>query len=216
MQKINTNVSLADQAYESLRQSIVQGELHADEELREENIAKQLGVSRTPLRDALRRLAMDGLVVLRKGKPAKVATFTMEDSLHLIEVRSLLEIHNIVTITPHITEERVQQLRENLFAQKNAIKDEDYESFVELDREFHLLLTEDNPNTKLQELIHQMNSGDYRAFIILSNTLSPSAEVAYGEHHHILEAIENRDTEKAKETMEHHMANIRKRLTQSN
>ncbi|MFC7320021.1 GntR family transcriptional regulator [Halobacillus campisalis] len=214
MKRVNKKMSISDQTYDLLRQSIVSGEFSPDQELREEKIAKQIGVSRTPLRDALRRLSMDGLVVLRNGKPAKVATFTIEGSLHLMEVRSLLEMHNLRTITPILSKEIIKQLRDNVTHQRKAIAKEDYETFVELDRDFHLLLTEANENKKLQDLILQMNSGDYRAFIILSNTLPQSAEAACDEHEGILEAVEEGAVERAVEAMDVHMNNIVNRITQ--
>ncbi|SFJ88002.1 DNA-binding transcriptional regulator, GntR family [Halobacillus dabanensis] len=214
MKKIHKKMSITEQTYDLLRQSIVSGELSPDQELREEKIAKQIGVSRTPLRDALRRLSMDGLVVLRNGKPAKVATFTMESSLHLMEIRTLLETHNLRTVTPILSKEIIEQLRNNVSNQRKAVAKEDYETFFELDRDFHLLLTKVNRNKKLQDLILQMNSGDYRAFIILSNTLPKSADAACDEHESILEAVQDGGVERAVEAMNIHMDNIVKRITQ--
>ncbi|MCA1010693.1 GntR family transcriptional regulator [Halobacillus halophilus] len=214
MRRVNKMMSISDQTYDLLRQSIVSGEFSANEVLPEEKISKQIGVSRTPLREALRRLAADGLVVLQKGKPARVATFTMEGALHLMEVRTLLETHNLRTITPIRSQATMEQLRENVWNQKKAITEEDYETFVELDRNFHLLLTEDNENKKLRDLILQMNSGDYRAFIILSNTLSQSAEAACEEHEAILEAVEDQDVERASAAIDLHMEKVSTRITQ--
>jgi len=214
MRRVNKMMSISDQTYDLLRQSIVSGEFGANEELPEEKISKQIGVSRTPLREALRRLAADGLVVLQKGKPARVATFTMQGALHLMEVRTLLETHNLRTITPIRSQATIEQLQYNVSNQRKAITKEYYEEFVELDRDFHLLLTEDNENKKLRDLILQMNSGDYRAFIILSNTLAQSAEAACQEHADILEAVEAKDVGRASAAMDLHMNKVSTRITQ--
>ena len=105
MRKIKKPDSLADQAYDLIRKDILTGTLAPNEELREGKFALELGISRTPLREAIRRLATDGLVVLQSGKPAIVSSFTKEDALHHMEVRKLLETYNIEQIAKLTTPE---------------------------------------------------------------------------------------------------------------
>src|SRR5699024_11796201 len=95
-----------------------------------------LGISRTPLRDALRRLGSEGLIINETGRPAMVASFTKEDSLEYMELRSLLEIYNIEKIFSKIDHAFIEQLKENTSEQYDAISRNHYNDFMDLDREF--------------------------------------------------------------------------------
>jgi DNA-binding GntR family transcriptional regulator len=147
--------------------------------LREEKFALELGISRTTLREAIRRIATDGLVVLQSGKPAIVSSFTKEDALHQMEVRTLLETYNIEHIVDHVTPAFIEKLNTNLQLQKVAAEKNDFHEFIELDREFHILLADQNPNVKLRDMIHAINTGVNRAFLI-REYLSISAMEASG------------------------------------
>ena len=114
MKKIKQSETLADQAYDLLKKAIIIGKLKGDESLPEEKIAADLGISRTPLRDALNRLASEGLVIHRKGRPAVVASFTKEHSLEYMELRSLLEVHNIEKIISKVDSSFLLLLEDNL------------------------------------------------------------------------------------------------------
>jgi DNA-binding GntR family transcriptional regulator len=212
LKKISQNVSLADQAYNLLKKAIISAELAPEEELPEEKLASDLGISRTPLREALRRLAMEGLIVLQKGRPAIVATFTKEDSIEYMELRRVLEIYNIEKVTATLDGDIINELRENLALQLEAVTNNQFHDFIELDREFHLILASRNRNSKFTELIHHMNTGINRAFLVLSNTLHMSAYEAYEEHVKITEALEAKDVSLAMVNMLEHMQNVEKRF----
>lgn len=212
MRKIKKPESLADQAYNLIRKDILTGTLAPNEELREEKFAMELGISRTPLREAIRRLATDGLVVLQTGKPAIVSSFTKEDALHQMEVRKLLETYNIEQVASFVTPIFVNTLKDNLKLQKRAADKNDFHEFIDLDREFHLILANQNPNRKLREMIHTINTGVNRAFLILANTYPISAMEASGEHEDIVTALEEKDKVAATKAMLEHMDNIERRF----
>ncbi|WNS75769.1 GntR family transcriptional regulator [Bacillus sp. DTU_2020_1000418_1_SI_GHA_SEK_038] len=212
MRRIIHNVSLADQAYNLLKKDISSAVLAPEQELPEEKLAADLGISRTPLREALKRLATEGLIVLQKGRPATVATFTKEDSLEYMELRQVLEIHNIEKIMPLLDQLLFDELKENLEHQLEAVQQNHYHNFIDLDREFHLILVSRNGNSKFQEMIHQINTGVNRAFLLLSNTLHVSAYEAYEEHVTLVEALESKDVSLAKEKMLKHLQNVEKRF----
>ena len=212
MKKIKKPESLADQAYNLIRKAILTGTLAPKEELREEKLAMELGISRTPLREAIRRLATDGLVILTTGKPASVSSFTKEDALHQMEVRKLLETYNIEQVARFVTPTFINTLKDNLKLQKRAADKNDFHEFIELDREFHLILANQNPNKKLREMIYTINTGVNRAFLILANTYPISAMEASGEHEDIVSALENKDEVAATKAMLEHMGNIERRF----
>lgn len=212
MEKIKHNETLADQAYKIIKKAIVNGKLKENEPLPEERLAKNLGISRTPLRDALNRLSVEGLVIQQTGRPAKVASFTKEKSLEYLELRSLLEVYNIEKTISKFDDDLITKLQENLSEQLSAIERDNYHDFIELDREFHLLLASRNNNNELKEIIHRMNTGINRAFLILSSTLPASAKEAYVEHKEIVEALENQDVVLARNKMIVHLNNVEKRF----
>jgi DNA-binding GntR family transcriptional regulator len=212
MKKITQSETLADQAYRIIKQSITNGDLKDKEQLPEEKLANNLGISRTPLRDALGRLAAEGLIIQQKGAPAIVASFTVEDSLEFLELRSLLEVYNIEKIITKVTKKLIQDLKENIDGQEAAINEDNYKEFIELDREFHLILTSYNNNSELRKMIHRMNTGMNRAFLILSKTVPQSARDALVEHMEIVKSLEKRDVVEARKKMTVHMNNVEKRF----
>jgi len=212
MQIIKQNETLADQAYKLIKKAIIYGELKGGEPLPEEKIAKDLGISRTPLRDALNRLAAEGLVINITGRPAIVANFTKENSLEYMELRSLLEVHSIEKIISKVDSSFMSSLRKNLVEQLDAIERDNYHEFIELDREFHLLLASRNNNLEYKSIIHRMNTGINRAFIILCRTVPQSAKEAYEEHIEIIDALEKQDVRLAKNKMIIHLDNVEKRF----
>lgn len=212
MEKIKQSGTLADQAYKIIKKAIINGKLKENELLPEEKLAKNLGISRTPLRDALNRLSVEGLVVQQTGRPARVASFTKEKSLEYLELRSLLEVYNIEKTISKFDDGLIKKLKENLDEQMAAFERGNYHDFIELDREFHLLLASRNNNSELKETIHRLNTGINRAFLILSSTLPASAKDAYHEHKEIVEALEDQDVVLARNKMIVHLNNVEKRF----
>jgi DNA-binding GntR family transcriptional regulator len=212
MKKIVQNESLSEKAFSLLKKAIISGELLPNEVLPEEKLAKDLGISRTPIREALMQLDMEGLIVMQKGRPARVATFSIEESLQFIELRRVLEIYNIEKIASTADEKLISELKDNVNQQLKAVANDDFQEFIELDREFHLILASKNDNKKIVEMIHQMNNGVNRAFLILSNTVHESAKDACEEHLKLIKALESRDVALARDYMIEHMNNVEKRF----
>lgn len=212
MEKIIQKESLADQAFKSIKKAIIAGTLTPNQELPEEKLAADLGISRTPIREALKKLATEGLINLNKSKPATVATYTIDDGLHYMEIRRLLEIYNIEKNANQVSIPILFQLQKNLEEQLESINSNDYNSFIDQDREFHLILASIGKNHKLRDLIKESNAGVNRAFLILSNTLQVSAEDAYQEHLKIVIALQNQHKDLAKHLMTCHLDNVEKRF----
>lgn len=212
MQRIIKKETLAEQAFNLIKKDIISGKLAPDEELPEKRLAEELGISRTPIREALKRLAAEGLIMISDAKMATVASFTEEDALQFLEIRELLEVYNLEIIVDTFQGRLLEELKENLKLQWQAITEDSYEEFIELDREFHLLLAKENPNPKLRDMIHTSNTGVNRAFLVLSNTLRLSAKEAYEEHNRIFTALQSKHVETAKKEMSAHMKNIERRI----
>lgn len=212
MRKIPKSTRLSDQAYEILKESILLGELRAGDSLPEEKYSKQLGISRTPFRDTLARLASEGLIIQRSGAPAIVATFTKEMSLEHMELRNLLEVYNMEKMIMKMDEPLIEKLKVNLKSQKEAIDNNRYAEFMRYDKDFHLLLTLPNTNSEFKKMIEKLNADLSRAFLILSKTVPQSAADAYDEHCEIIKAIEKQDAVLSRNKMMVHLNNVEKRF----
>lgn len=214
MRKIPKSTSLSDQAYEILKESILLGELKGGDALPEEKYSKQLGISRTPFRDTLARLASEGLIIQKTGAPAVVATFTREMSLEHMELRNLLEVHNMEKVITKMDETLIKRLKENLEMQKKAIDDNRYAEFMKHDKDFHLTLTTPNMNSEFRRMVEKLNADLSRAFLFLSRTVEQSAADAYAEHCEIVEAIERKEVELSRDKMIVHLNNVEERFLQ--
>ncbi|WP_442595759.1 GntR family transcriptional regulator [Neobacillus sp. D3-1R] len=208
MKKIAKEDSLATQAYNIIKQAIISGDLSPGDSLPEERVANDLGISRTPLREAIKLLATEGLVLLEKGKPAVVASYTPSEAFDFLEVRSILEAHNITMIEPYLDDAFISLLEQNITQQEQTVVEQNYQFFIDLDLSFHLLLASKNKNKTLVEMIKHVNNGVNRAFLLLSKTLPISAKDAVEEHKLIVNALKNKDISLAKEKMEYHMQKI--------
>src|SRR5699024_7595002 len=129
-----------------------------------------------------------------------------------MELRKLLEVYNIEKIIGSVTEDVINELEKNLEDQLLAIKQGTYNDFIDPDRQFHLLLASVNQNSALRQVIHRMNTGVNRAFILLSETVVQRAEEAYDGHLEIFEVIKEKDIETAKVEMNVHLDNVKERF----
>lgn len=212
MKKIQTKVSLSEQAFHILKEEIATGKLKVGDPLPEEKISAKLGISRTPLRDTLVKLENEGLIRTRNGKPAVVSGFSKEDSLNHLDMRRILEIENLERIIHKMDKETLKKLNENISRQDQAVKNGHHQLYLELDSEFHILLTETNDNRLFHEMIERLSTGVDRAFLTLSNTIEVSLEDSFTEHKEILDALSVKDLSLAKEALLRHLANIEKRF----
>lgn len=212
MRKIVKQQTLAEQAYESIKEMIITGELKPGQELPEEKLAAELGISRTPLREALKRLAVDALIELRKTKPALVAKFTHQDVKEIMELRRLLEIYGIEGLSKADQQHVLKELRYAHDRQWEAIQAHDFAGFMDWDQWFHDQFYEYHPNKRLRELIHTVNTGGSRAFLLLSRKVFDIAVIAHKEHGDIIDALEQGDLEEMKKQLAVHLDNIESRL----
>jgi DNA-binding GntR family transcriptional regulator len=135
-------VSLADHVYESLRKEIFKGELKDGERIVELDIAKQMGISQGPVREALQRLDNDGLVERRARSATYVSTINIDKVFDLFEIRNAIETHAIHHTAQTITASQVDELQAVVEAMSAAAKADDLISLTTIDIQFHQRLVE--------------------------------------------------------------------------
>ena len=128
---------LRDVVFNTLRNAILKGELEPGEKLMEKKLSEKLGVSRTPIREAIRKLELEGLVVMTPRKSAEVASITEEDLTDVLEVRRVLETLAIDLACKNITNEIISELEANLVRYNAAVKKNDRTEIATTDVEFH-------------------------------------------------------------------------------
>lgn len=195
--------SFSDAAYEEIKNRIIKGIYKPGESLNERNLSNDFGISRTPVREALQKLSMEGWVLNAPYKKNEVRKFSLEDIVEAQKVRSALEVLAIKEIVDKITHADLKHLEKLVEKQK---KTPDHDKFIQIDREFHDYIYEKSNNSLLISLMENIND-IVRYFGILALDLPGRNEVAIIEHENILEALRKKDINLVVEKMEAHMEN---------
>lgn len=206
--------SLRSRVFQSIRENILNGVYRENEELRENTIAKELGVSRTPVREALRQLELEGLVKIVPNKGACVTGITQKDVKDIYMIRSLLEGLCARWATEHITEAKIDELEEIILLSEFHLKkrkEEQPQQVTELDGKFHEILYTASNSRILKHVL-----SDFHKYVRMARKASVTdperAEKSIEEHKNILQAIKDRDADKAEHLANEHMMNVMKNL----
>lgn len=203
--RVSKKKSLREEVYESLKKSILHGKLKAGQRLIEEQLAHQIGISRTPVREAFNKLERDELVTrLPKGGFA-VREFTKEDVEEIFGIRSALESYAAYLATLHITTDKISSLEKKLKESEDAIERGDDDKVVQLHTEFHDLLYKSCKSKKLVEMINNFRDYFYRyrsALLQTENGNITSTE----DHRRMIEAMKNKNPGLVERLVRKHMS----------
>ena len=209
MMKPITNPNLRDQIYDILKNMIVLREIKPGEKINEEQLARQTGVSRTPIREALCRLENEKIVKMIPRRGAYVRQQSPETIREVLEVREALEGLVSRLATRHMDERLLEKLRKCL-AHINAVPDEAcyLTNYTHADVQFHSLLLAASRNQMLQKMMETVNT--HLQIIRLRTVVLPGrAKKTVEEHHTILTAMAERDEKAAEKRMREHIASVR-------
>lgn len=194
---------LRDVVFESLREAILEGKLSPGQRLMEVQLAEQLGVSRTPVREAIRKLELEGLVVMLPRKGAYVANMSLKDIIDVLEIRASLEGLSAYLAAERINEEDIKKLEKIADDFKKSANDLDIESSLKMDVEFHECIFKAANNKRLHQLINSLWEQVYRFRVSYISDYDSSVNIIK-EHELILDAIRKGDSELAKKyAMDH-------------
>lgn len=205
-QEVTDKYSLRGRVFNKIREDILSGRYKENEELKEIAIGDELGVSRTPVREAFRQLELEGLIQIVPNKGAYVTGITMDDVKDIYMIRSKLEGLCAAWACDHITPEQLEELEENIYLAKFHAKRGHYEQMTELDNRFHEILYE-ACNSRI--LTHQLK--DFHQYVqrVRKKTLSTidRSLASNNEHQMIMEAVKAKDPIKAEELATLHIHN---------
>jgi len=179
-------------AYEMLKHAIITGEIPAGERIVETDYADRLHISRTPLREALRKLERDGLVeyVLRRG--VVVRAFTLEDVSQIYTIRNSLEILTLPAVVKNVTDEDIEALREQLRVMDDLLLKDDIEGISPLARAFHSTIIKISRQNRILRVIETQDEFITR-FSAMAIRQENRRKDAHKEHHQIVEFLAKRD-----------------------
>ena len=190
--QMNKRKSLREEVYDSLKKSILLGKLRAGQRLIEEQIAHQIGISRTPVREAFHKLERDDLVSrLPKGGFA-VRKFTEEDVEEIFGIRTALESYAASLATLHITPDKMTMLEKKVEESEKALGKGDYDKAVQLYTEFHDLLYKTSRSKKLAQMISNFSDYFQRYRPALLQTRN-GFQFSIGDHRMMLQAMKKRN-----------------------
>ena len=203
---VDEYLPLRDVVFKTLRQAILTGEFMPGERLMEVTLANRLGVSRTPVREAIRKLELEGLVVMVPRKGAEVARITVGDLKDVLEVRCHLEEFASVLACERIEEEEKEELQAALEAFEDAIAKKDLKLIAERDVDFHDVIFKATKNKRLLQIINNLREQIYRYRIEYIKDFDYH-QVLVNEHREIMKTIFAGDKEKAEKIMRTHIYN---------
>lgn len=206
--------SLRGKVFQKIREEILSGVYQDGEELREVTLGEKLGVSRTPVREALRQLELEGLVTIVPNKGAYVTSISRKDVEDIYKIRSLLEGLCARWATKNITEQQIEDMEETLLLSEFHLKRNGKVKTIqvsELDSKFHKVLYEASNSRILEHLLT-----DFHKYVKMTRQMSVGApdraEQSIEEHRAILDAIKAKDADLAEKLADEHVMKVMENL----
>ncbi|MGI6359324.1 MAG: GntR family transcriptional regulator [Bacillota bacterium] len=209
--KLDNYKPLREIVFEHLREAIITGKLRPGERLMEMQLAEEMGVSRTPVREAIRKLELEGLVIMVPRRGAYVSDLTIKDVAETYEIRSALESLAAGLAAERITADESEELERILVQIGQCIANNDVKRSLELDEQFHNLLYQASKNDRLVQIINNLREHIQR-FRATSMSTPGRLEAVFNEHMKIAEAISERNAELAERLAQEHIENAENAL----
>ena len=202
---------LRDVVFNTLRKAILTGQLKPGERLMEVHLANKLGVSRTPIREAIRKLELEGLVIMIPRRGAEVAQITEKSLKDVLEVRRTLDVLSVELACERISEEEKQQLKTACLEFEKATKGKDASVIAKADVKLHDLIVDATGNQRLKQLVNNLSEQMYRyRFVYIKDESQHEKLIA--EHREIYEGILAGDKERAAKAAGIHIDNQEKSI----
>lgn len=204
--KLDSYKPLREVVSETLREAIINGILQPGERLMEIQLAEELGVSRTPIREAVRKLELEGFVVMIPRRGTYVADLSLKDINEVFEIRTALDVLAAGLAVERITGEELEELERLLVHIGEYIEKQNMDKLIEADSQFHDLLYQASRNDRLVGIINNLREQLTRLRSI-SSVYPGRMKNTWEEHRRLLEAIAQRNAELAMQIAREHMEN---------
>jgi DNA-binding GntR family transcriptional regulator len=205
---------LRELVLDAIREAIINGDLKPRERLMEIQMAEELGVSRTPIREALRKLELEGFIVMIPRKGAYVADISFKDIADVYEIRAALEGLAAALAAERITDEELDEMERYLVGKAEAIANNDMDKLVDVDTRFHELIYQASRNERLSNIISNLREQIQRCRTT-SLSVPGRMQQSMQEHRAIVEAIQARDSQLARQMAQDHIENAENIMMES-
>lgn len=210
MLKLTKTPNLTEQAYQSVKRQLLNGSFPEGSKLTEEYLSSALGISKSPVREALMRLESEGLIHIEARRGAYVRKFSAREVHDLYDVRALLEVHTVGIA--RITPELLQQMAASIERTRTNLDAGDKLSHIEEDIHFHGLIANSTGNHELGRILDNIQQ---KSLLCRMATFYLSATTAPASHQKIYTAMQDGEIELAKREMHDHILFVRDALLQS-
>lgn len=201
-------VVLSDRVKDYIVEAVLSGELKPGERIVESSMARELGVSQAPVREAIRDLVLLGFLENEPYKGTSVRSFTYEELWETYTVRAALESLAARLATTHLTDDDVDRLQGILDEMMEAARQQDRDRLVQLDNRFHETILKISRNKTLHQLWKSLQFGTWSIVTYRKFSYDPAYLAA--RHRELLDALKAGDPEKASHTMQHHIEDMGK------
>ncbi len=202
--KLDNYKPLRELVFENIREAIIDGHLKPGERLMEIQLAEELGVSRTPVREAIRKLELEGFVVMIPRKGAYVTDISIKDIADVFELRWALEALAAELAAERATEEEIEQMERHLLELAKVVEEQDVKKIVEIDTKFHETIYTASRNKRLGQILSLLGELIQR-YRTLTLSKSERIKVTMEEHRAIVEALAARDPQRAGRLAQEHI-----------
>ena len=197
---------LRDVVFNTLREAILKGELKPGERLMELQLAAKLGVSRTPIREAIRMLEQEGLAVTIPRKGAEVAKMTEKDMEDVLQIREALDELAAKIACEQISEEQLEELVATMHEFEESTKTDNVKKIAEADVKFHDIICQSTGNPKLVNMLNNLREQMYRYRVEYLKDEN-NYPTLMKEHKDIVEGLVRKNKTQVTETMHQHVKN---------
>ncbi len=209
--KLDSYKPLREVVTETLREAIIGGVLKPGERLMEIQLAEELGVSRTPVRESIRKLELEGFVVMVPRRGTYVTDLSIKDISEVYEIRTVLDVLAAGLAAERITEDELEELERLLVQIGEFVEQNDIEKVVEYDSRFHDVLYRASRNDRLVGIINNLRE-QFTRFRGLSMKAPGRLQNTIEEHARLVEAIAQRNPDLAQQIAREHMENSEQTL----
>lgn len=212
--KLDSYKPLRELVCENIRQAIIDGTFSPGERLMEIQLADEMGVSRTPVREAIRKLELEGFVVMIPRRGAYVADISIRDITEIYEIRTCLDVLSAGLAAERITDEELEALNRLLVEIGQYIAENNMEKIVEADTAFHDILYQASRNERLRSIINNLRE---QLTGIRGRSMSYPGRLVetMDEHRALVDSIAARDVERAQNAARVHIENAEHTLMKS-
>ncbi len=209
--KIQNRESLSQKAYHILKEAIIRGDIESNARLTFQELAQSMGISTTPIREAINKLTSEGLVKLSPNKGIIINEITIDDFQEILQIRSALDGLIAELATSKINEEEINEMVKIIKNMELSVKKDDRLVYNDLDIQFHDLLLNIAGNQKLKDLYNNLISQVYK-FRLRTLKLAYRMSKSLEEHKSIALAVKEKNPSKANREMRKHINSILKSL----